>query len=841
VLVQGDAVTLAIDEVPELHQASVPAPTELEPVTRLVRYDASDRNALVRAGDVAIEGELWRVIARGELTWVMSAKTHERASCDRIAYDCGYVSRLGLIVTGYRFAQGGWEVVQRVELRMRERAWATPEGFAGFEGTGDAEGNSTGGTIQVVRFGADGLLGDPVELHVQPQLAWEAPLSLASDQARVLLRDPHDGSAQLAIFDLASGELKSLANNLGARADRATRFTAHGLYLGDESSQLGAVFVDTSDASKPIATRLPGAIARAIALDDDGTKVLGISAGSSGNTLTFTLLRQQNGAFSTIDSATIDGVVATSDSDALWVDGEHVFFGYQRQDGSYALGLVNVSDTTVTPIAIVAEGYPDDVVALPDVVYLPDSFGLHAVPLDDGVDGPRVDWSGEGSVDAIAVGPDYEAALMRDAGGALALEITSDVASQRFAVGPGAERLIADRERVLLIASEPVDQCEQSGADCSDYQPNVAVYAVDGTPRLLGTVPLPDAALGHDSTGQVRLEWQIEAQGFALGNDRFLFVAELDATCTSDPACQALGIVARPIGESGVNVALPGVAPCPPGVAKCDQPEPPPAPTVYGEKRTQRLYVLDASSDPPSFGAAAESVLERRASIFGAPVISEGRVLATRIERDPPKITPDVSSVPADTASFMLDRFELGADGALHALPALNVPGYPLALRDDGALLITVEPDATREGAATLHSLALRDDGAHLVQSLALDARYAEIEVDADRAFYLRRDGEGCTGSSVLVPIALPDDEQGKLRAGAELALPGADWSIAELRDGRLLLDSGSQRFSVIDVSGETPELQTFVCGAGYLERPQLNGDEIVGGGGLSGSVRVAL
>src|SRR5262249_22796637 len=44
-LVHADALTLAIDELPSLHQGSVPEPSSLEPVTRLVRYDIADPSA----------------------------------------------------------------------------------------------------------------------------------------------------------------------------------------------------------------------------------------------------------------------------------------------------------------------------------------------------------------------------------------------------------------------------------------------------------------------------------------------------------------------------------------------------------------------------------------------------------------------------------------------------------------------------------------------------------------------------------------------------------------------------------------------------------------------------
>lgn len=836
----GPFVNLVIEERPELVQTDVPEPNELEPATRLVRYDVRVPGAIARMAEVAIEGELWRVVERGATLWVMSAALVEPTlTCDAAPFSCGYVDRKALLLTAYRFMDGAWQTAQRVELPMNVFGWSTAEGFASFEARYDVFGDPLGGTLHVARFTDGDLLDEPLALAVGSHPAPNGPLSLAGDQARLFALNLTDGTIELETYDLASGALLSTVEGFGQQFGPGTRYSASAVYVGDEGLQQGATLVDLSDPGTPVVTPFPEPVSQVLPLDDEGARLLGVGQDPSTGATTFVLMRVQDGAISVLDQRVLDGDLQQPVSDALWQQDDRVLFRYRASDeGSWIGGLV-ASDTALTLLSPVAVFYGNEVVVAGDVVYAPDYYGMtvgsfSAAPGEEA----RLDWT-EGVLDYVVAG-DYEAALVEGIS-ARTLELIRGDQVSTFEAAPYAQRLIAGDDRLLVLSSTPRDQCEQAGLDCTDYGPHVAIYSLGDAPTLRARVPMPDADLVVQADDrQTWMEWEtVEQAPFALGGGRYLFVAAFDATCTSVAACDALGIEARPIDEANVNVATPGdAAPCPPGASQCEQPEPAPVPTVYGNKHAQRFYVLDVTAEDPSFGEAVESVLELDNSHFGPPRVSNDTVLAVRLERAAWRPTPGVTSYAPRTARFMLDRFELGEDGSLHARPPINIPGYPLALASEGAVLISAEPDPMQEGGAILHRLTVDDRGSTEAQRLALPASYAQVEVAFGKAFYLHELGMGCEGTTRIVPIELP--EGGVMRALPALELPGVHWTIADAQAGRLLLQSHSQRYAVIDVSGDdAPAVISFVSMAGQIDRPRLDGGTIVGAGSLWGRQRV--
>lgn len=844
----GPYVVLALDEYPEQHAAAVPEPSTLEPVARLVRFDARGTGAPLRQADVEIEGELWGLSTRAGLTWVMSARDlASELSCDHRPYGCRQPNYAALILSAYRFADGGWQREQRVELPLRGPAWAVAEGFASFEVASDTQGDFAGGEVHVVRFGADGRLGAVQTIAVSAPAAQGAPISLAGDQLRVLLDDSRNGGGVLlAIHDLNSGEPIAQLNELGRFYGGASRFSAQALYM--DEGQDGAVYVDTRDPRAPRATPLPAAVQHAIALDAEGTKLLGIGPrpgpfASPG--LTFTLLQVQDGVPAVRSQLQIPNSAGMPDPAAIWIDGERALFAYERlaepRRSDYRVGALAFDGDALRLLDADTPGYPDEALVQGGVAYLPDAFGVALIGLDGAaVAEPRVDWNQE--VSAYARAGDYDAALVRERDGTPELELVRGPERHALPLSPGAQRIVVDGERVLVLSTEPVEQCRQRGLDCTGYEPNVEIFALGDPPRSIARLPLPDAAL-VTGDGQVQLDWDFTAGSpFALGAGRHVFIADFNATCTREAACMALAIEAKPIGQAGVNVAASLPAACPPGTSSCEQ-MPAPAPTVYGEKRAQRVYLLDARGAQPRFGEALESVLRGAGSRFAPARPSQNGVLITRMEIASAADAPGVGrgGPEAVRAHFFLDRFALGDDGELHAAPEVNVPGYPLALLGDGARLISVEPAGDEQNSAKVHHLSLDEDGARVLQTLAVDGRYGGLELVGERALYLQRSGEGCSGRTRLTSLRLPDQADGELRAAPGPELPGADWTLADVQGDRALLVSQSLRYALIELGEDGPQLRAFVAGPRYLDRPQLNGDAILGAGALAGKQRLSL
>ncbi|HMI93222.1 MAG TPA: hypothetical protein VK509_17750, partial [Polyangiales bacterium] len=289
----GPFVTLALDELPAVQGADVPAPRTLEAVTRLVRYDARDPLQITRIAEVDLEGELWSLSQRGELTWVMSARDGRPLSCDVQPYTCSYAAYDALIMTAYRARGAVFEQVQRVELPMNQHAWTTPEGLAALESS--ADGDAGGGVLRAVRFDEDGLLGAVSELQLPRPVVDNVALSLANDQARVLLRDPSDGSVELAIFDLTSGARLGSLPRLSQRGP--ARFSRRAVYLGDESGRQAAIVVDTSDPRLPSIVPLPSPVAQVWPLDPEGARLLGMGEDPATRAAIFTLLQVGAGGF----------------------------------------------------------------------------------------------------------------------------------------------------------------------------------------------------------------------------------------------------------------------------------------------------------------------------------------------------------------------------------------------------------------------------------------------------------------------------------------------------------------------------------------------------------------
>lgn len=826
IIVEPNAqITLAIDEVPVGARDDVPSPTALQPTPRLVRFDATDPTKLERVADIALEGDFWSMRMRGSTLWVMSETVVEPVtSCNRQPYDCGYVSPTALIVAGYELKNGAWQRVARAELKTTGPAWELRDGYAAVEAHHDDNGNAQPGTLRFVRFDGDASLGDPGMITLPGEVVPGAPIGVSDTLAHVFTLDYEHGNSQLVTIDVNSGEIVSMLDDLQRQQFDDSVFVGDRLFMGGGQNGDNAQLIEWSDPTAPTIHAFPQGITRAIPLAD-GTRVLGLTQPPQ---LTASLFALHDGSPELLGQVDINPNDPAESIESVHLIGDRIAVGFYRlPDHALTTVVLEAGDTTLARVAAV-QTYGDELLAVGDTYFVPDWSGLNPTGGTD-----TLSWSRDIIDDIGAVA--YRATLVRDTSGNVLELRKGGTLVDSLDVGPAAERLIGDDQHVLVLSLEPRDQCEQSGADCKDYAPNVAIVTLGDKPSISATIELTDPdALGASGTGETRVEWDPEGDiAFALGNGRFVLVGDYYASCSSADECKALGVEPQPTNQAlpaAGGPTPPPTPPCAPG-ASC-APLPVPAPvvssSVYGEKHATRLYLLDTSAAQPRLSDPVDSALELNGSRFAPPRVSEGTLMITRIERER-VIGMDSGSQPAH---FMLDRFVV-EDGKLRALEPVNVPGFPIALASGGSLLYSAEPDGKMQGAGKLYMLALDDDGAHALDEAPLDASYSDAFAASGRLFYLRHDGIDCAGKSTLLPFALPDNRDGKLRALPAFELLGGRYRIADARDDQLLLMDDQSHYVVVDVSGDTPRFVKFLSAPAGPSRPTLQGDRIFGGRSL--------
>jgi hypothetical protein len=822
VLVQSSAqVTLAIDEVPVGARDAVLTPQALQPVPRLLRFDASDPHAVKRIADIDLEGEFWSMRLLGSTLWVMSEAVVEPVtSCNRPPYDCGYVERTALIVAGFQFSNGSWRRVARVELKSTGPAWELADGYATFEALGDeANGPPTHGVLRFVHFDGNDGLAQPGMLMVPGDVVPGSPLGLTDSLAHVFVRNNETGSAVLDTVSLGTGKLLSTVADLSQPQFDYSVFVGGRMIVDGEFGAVAARVIDFSDPAAPSSQSFPDGVTRVVPLGD-GTRVLGLN--QPGPKLRASLFSLGDGAPVLLDQLTVSGDDPAFDVDQVHVLGDHVLISYRSSDQMRRTVALAVTDTALQQPSSIDAGYANDILISKDAFFAADDSELRTGSLSGG-SSAQLAWARE-TIDEIDAGA-YRATLTRNDAGTGVLELTrAGKLVSSLDAGPMPVRLVADDEHVLVLSLEPRDQCEQTGLDCSHYEPNVAIVTLGEAPAIAATVELSDAdALAPSVAREHVIDWNSDGDvALTLGKGRFVLVANYEATCSSEDECAKLGVKPEPANQAQIAPGGPATPPCIPG-ASCG-PTPAPVASVFGDKRATRLYLLDASVSKPQFAAPIDSVLELGGSRFAPPRVSAGTIMVTRIERPGTLGGPTQQD---EAARFMLDRFVI-EDGKLHAQPPINVPGLPIALGAAGSLLFTVEPGA-QMGPGKVYMLALDDGGARSLDEAPIDASYSDATAAFGKLLYLRHDAIDCDGKSTLVPFALPGDRDGELRALHTFELPGGRYRIADARDQKLLLMDDRSHYVVLDVSGDTPELVKFLSAPVGPSRPTLQGDRIFG------------
>jgi hypothetical protein len=615
------------------------------------------------------------------------------------------------------------------------------------------------------------------------------------------------------------------------------------LVASGNSSEAGA-YVDFSDPSALRRVSLPEAAAF-LPLAPPGTaatRALGWKTDPSGGGTTFSLWSLGSSGPTLLDTLPTT-LAAPQQAGDLQLAESRVVLSLRGADNAPLSGTLSWEGDALSLAGPIAGGYGDQSLAVGDWLYEADALGLAFGNPTQG-SAQRQAWDEGRALDVSAV-PGGEARLVLDFPRGVQLLVTRAGVTEAIAVSPGAQRLLAAGDRLIVLSGTAAEQCDQSGLDCTGYVPNLGIVELQPL-RLVSELPLPELPVpALAEPGHVEQSWESSADvtqaPVRLGEHSWLLENEYSATCLSEADCQALGIQSVPIGQANVLV---GQVACAPGVTSCPQPR---APTVYGEARRRVFYVLDAAAASLSEALVVDGVRGTPYTLWTRPVFSQNTLLDLHLD---PSSFATPGSPPPTSSAFMLERYVLNAAGGLDALPMINVPGYPVALIGETELL-TLEPRPALEGTAQLHRVRLDGYRATVLASRALAARVGTVKVVGQTAVYVRDAADACEPVTHLETFAL----DGSLTPRASLELPGDGWrvlgssgdgssagasSMGGLDGSSLVLQRGRGFARVaVDANGNV-SLTSFATAPSLVEGAEVDGDVVRAIGGNQ-VVRVPL
>jgi hypothetical protein len=808
-------------EAPEVNSSGVPSVEELAAHPRLIVFDVSDPTAPVRLAE-AESGGGW-LHERGDQIWTLTPRlVAEALRCDAPRYFCSGPGYEAVTLRGFRLNGGTLEPVSEAELPFFRRVWWNGDGVVT---------TPEDSTLQVLSWDDAGVPRAPRVVSLPEGGAVAGPVQVTGNELSVV--SVADGRAALHVYDLASSStVPARSFALGdAPSDGRPMSTfslfSHGyLWLQRFEPEARAQLWEVSGAT-PVKIEVPG-------------------------------------QFTTV--LPLEGVTRDGQSDEL------LAFGVTLDDSASLLSLRGTQVSVLGPAPAGAEYLPYSNRGNP----IPAPANLHGVGsvpgwnlfsrgpgLPIGIDPappPASGWSDVQTSTAIER-PGAEPAQASfvydyDVSGAQRgtalqpnprLQVTSNGNTTNLELSPGVSTLIPIPQGVLALAPEP-PQCKLCTA--------VQVFDLSSTPQLRATLPFPELPLPIPaSPNQLQVSWEnydnlsgLLRTGLKLDARRIAFVAQVELSCNTPEDCDALGLEAVPIGQA--NVVPSSYVDCPPGAdAGCVPHQV--SLSVYGSGQRQYFYVLDLDAEGgPAWQAWGTSSLEATAarsddgSRFAAAFATQGTLAATRLERHDPS-----GSLASGTYRFMLDRFEQSASGDVIALPAVNVPGYPVAKLDETASSerwISIEPAPGATGRALLHRLDLRSDGAHIEQTQPLDAGtlagFQPLQI-GDRWFglVLTSPSNAC-GNTQLSAIELGSaagNASEPLAIRSTLELPADAWTLVATDQNRALLRH-DQVYTLVELASDgTLSVVSSRSSDVRLDNDSLVGKTLFGAARRSGTRRI--
>lgn len=782
----GPAVTLVLDGGPTQSLPNVPDLRTLAVDLRLVRLEPGD-GGLRQVAEVPLTGEFW-ALRRSELDgktlhWVAAAQPKDSTpACDRSPFGCYYPSRSALIATGYGYDNGALTAVQTVELPMGSLALTTDAGYV----------TLVDNTLHYVRFTSEGRLGPVRSLTPAHAPLPAAGLDLGDDQLRLFVRDEDTGAVALAIYDVASDppvllsesplpDGIAVANNFvnGAVYPQAHFFGSQALLEGPNALHFDLRAPSAPTLDQQAYTRIAAWSVEPSAAPNDSAHVVALDATDAGQ-LSLSLLSVTADGLQELDRLALGNTLDPTGAAVyarLFQDGDSLLVlapGADNRGHLYRVGLTAVGLSMQGDRAVPG---PLDTLLLAAGTPVAIGYDRISVLAEASEDAVLFSLRDGGRVQSEARGPSFVARVRQLPGAdglqTYSLEVTRDGRVDALSLSTPPDYLVADATHVLLVQDHPESECFQTEADCSDYAPNVEVIDVSATPRRAGTVRLPEGPpIILDGTGYVSYEWSTRYWDEAaprLEDGRPLFIVEVNLSCQQPDTCETLGIddtgpVSEPSGLQGTCVEF--------GPDNEPSPCPPPA-TVEGFLHEQRFYALELADGAPGLVPLGVSRQREKYASFGPPRVSGKTLLATRIERLGPAGTGD--------ARFLLDLFNITADGAEPAGTGINTPGYPLSLSGDGERLLSI---ARTDDGLTLYSSALRDGHAHVLEQVTLAQSYDFAHVRGPRTWLVTHEDKGCDATTHVFDLSADQP----LSLDASLRVHGQDYRSAGALDESLIL-----------------------------------------------------
>lgn len=811
VVASGSDVAVLLREPPDLATERIATAAELEFRLRLVHVDVSDPNRPSLVGDVELDGEYWDVRTRDGTLWLMSAATVQPDACQLPGYGCGFLARTAMRVNGYRFSSKGFETVADVELPAPTRAWASDDGFVVET---DSSEDATH-RLAVVR-----IVGGTLEVSERDGTtspAFGSPVGVVGDRLYVL--NDAGTTSTLEVIDVsgAAAETLSQVTDLPERPQTAT-FEANRVIIGNSDYTQAGVVVSLEDPTAPVVTRLPDGVAKTMPVEVNGEgALLGWGDADLSGKLTIGLVLGDAAA----DGAALVQALRTdltppsgSPEDAALYHPQTVGFDdavaflYHYYEPTARHSAIGVLDLSTDPIALSTyeASHGDELVSVGSWVYAPGVSGVSGVSLDvtePGATDVAFDHDERlFTVDALPAGDRTLSVVFTLDGAQLVVtdEAEPGVEIARFRVPNTARRLLPLGDRVVLLADNHDDYCEQHETPCDE--PGVVIIEPEG-PEIVGRWPLPNPQATLTSSTTTHTNGWVEP--VQLDNGSWVLGLVQSSECLLVAECEQLGITPVPLAEA--NVAFGSVVQdCPPDVDPCELPSPPPDPEVYGKRTTLDLYRLGVDSGE---GAGLEivelgrSTLELVDSDFAPLRRSGNTVLVTRLE-----LKVGRGATRNTNARFMLDAFDadapatagdLGPDTA-SLLAGVNVPGVVVGLANEGQVIYTSEPPLAEGENATLYRLQMTDGEALVTAKRTLPGRYGDVRVVDDIAFYIEQGEDSCMPGAVY-SIALDDT----LTQLGSTPLTGGNWDYVESGGGKLLLRGPNYGGYALFDATETP------------------------------------
>lgn len=779
-------------EAPELDPNGVPNAEELAAHARLILFDVSDPTAPVRLAQAESEGWLQE---RGDQIWALTARpVAEALRCDAPHYFCHGPGYEAVALRGFRPNGSALEPVANSELPFDRRVWWNGDGVV----TALEDG-----TLHVLSWDGTGALRAPLTLSLPETDAVAGPVQIAGHELSVVSVD--QARATLHVYNLASSSAAPTRSfvlrdvpldNPYVRSSAFSLFSRGYLWLQRFEPESASAQVWDVSGTTPVKLALPSPFATILPLDGV------VREGQGGELLAIGVTLEQGASLLSLGAGQLS-VLGPAPAGAEYIP-------YSNR-GNPIPAPANLHGTGDAPNWNLFSRGPGLPIGIDPAAPLP--AGVSAVQESLGIDRPGAEPA------QVSLVYDY----VYDTSPSTTqpnprLQITSDGNTTNLELSPSASALLPIPQGVMAVATDS-QQCEQIGRNCTGAIQGVQVFDLSGTPQLRASLPFPALPLPTtNNPNQLRVSWEhydalsgLLHTGLMLDERRVAFVAHVDLSCDSQESCDALGLEAVPIGQT--NVAPSGYIDCPPESAPGCVPQLVTL-SVYGTGQRQYFYVLDldATGGPAwqSWGASSLEATAARTdedSRFVAPFATAGTLAATRLERHDPS-----GSLPKGSYRFLLDRFERSASGDAIALPAVNVPGYPVAKlggQPSSERWISIEPAPGANGRAQLYRLDLRSDGAHIEQSLALDAGtfsgFHALQTD-DRWFglVLRSPTNAC-GSTQLSAIELGSaagDANEPLGIRSTLELPADNWALVATDQNRALLRH-DQIYTLVELTGD--------------------------------------